>query len=66
MEEKVTYKQIADYLEKSEQTIKGWKSRSPNLLEVVKIGIFCKRHNLDIKTITKLSELQDIIKNKNN
>ncbi len=65
MIKKITYKEIAEKLGKSEQTIKGWKSRSPELLEFVKLGILCKKNGLDVEKIIKLSELQEIIKNEN-
>ncbi|WP_458701344.1 hypothetical protein ACKGJI_04315 [Sulfurospirillum sp. 1307] len=65
MKTKITNKEIAQLLDKSEQTIKGWKSKSPKLLELVKLGAICKLNNLDQEKIIKLSELQEVIKNQN-
>jgi hypothetical protein len=59
----VIYKDIAEYINKSEQSIKGYKSTNPDLLEILKIGAFCKKNNLDIEKIKKLVELQEMIKN---
>ena len=62
MKRKVTNKEIADLIGKNEQTIKGWKSRFPELLELVRLGTLCKVNNLDAEKIIKLSELQEVIK----
>jgi|LGOV01.1.fsa_nt_gb hypothetical protein len=64
MKKQVSYKEIGDYLGKSENTIKGWKQKFPVLLEFVKVGAFCKHNDLDIGKITKLIELQEMIKGK--
>lgn len=64
MKKLITYKEIGDYLGKSENTIKGWKQKFPVLLEFSQIGAFCKKNDLDIDKIIKLIELQDIIKGK--
>lgn len=64
MKKQLSYKEIGDYLGKSENTIKGWRQKFPVLLELVKIGAFCKHNNLDIEKINKLIELQEIIKDK--
>lgn len=64
MKKQLSYKEIGDYLGKSENTIKGWRQKFPALLELVKIGAFCKHNNLDIEKINKLIELQEIIKEK--
>ena len=62
MKNKVTNKEIAELIGKNEQTIKGWKSRFPELLELVRLGALCKVNNLDAEKIIKLSELQEVIK----
>ncbi len=62
MKKKVTNKELSEILGKSEQTIKGWSSKAPKLLDLVRLGAFCKKNNLDIDKIIKLSELQEIIK----
>ena len=64
MKRKVTNKEIAELIGKNEQTIKGWKSRFPELLELVRLGALCKVNNLDAEKIIKLSELQEVIKTK--
>jgi transposase len=61
MKQKVTNKEIAEIIGKNEQTIKGWKSRFPELLEVVRLGTLCKINNLDKEKIIKLVELQETI-----
>lgn len=59
---KTTYKDIAEILGKSENTIKGWKQKFPELLELVRIGVYCKKNALDEEKISKLIEIQRIIK----
>jgi len=62
MKKKVSNKELAEILGKSEQTIKGWKSRFPELLEIVRLGALCKANNLDVEKIIKLTELQKLMK----
>lgn len=59
---KIIYKDIAEILGKSENTIKGWKQKFPELLELVRIGIYCKKNGLDEEKIDKLVEVQKLIK----
>jgi len=61
--EKVTYKEIANYVDKSEATIKGWKVKHPQLLELTKLGAFCKKNNITMEHIKKCMELKEIVKN---
>ena len=61
MKKKITYKELSLLIGKSEQTIKGWKTRFPELLEVVKLGSLCKVNNLSEEKIIKLSELQELL-----
>jgi len=58
----ILYKDIAEYLGKKEGTIKNWKTNHPILLELVKLGAFCKKNNLDIEKITKLLEVQEAVR----
>jgi len=58
----IVYKDIAEYLGKKEGTIKNWKANHPVLLELVKLGAFCKKNDLDIDKITKLIEVQEAVK----
>ncbi|MCK5111048.1 MAG: hypothetical protein KAQ94_05955 [Arcobacteraceae bacterium] len=53
---------IVEYTGKSYSTIAGWSSKQPKLIEVVKLGSFCKKNNLDIDKIKKLIAVQDMIK----
>ena len=56
----ITYKELANYLDKSEHTIKQWKQKFPILLEFSKTGAFCKKNNItleDIKACIKMKEL---------
>lgn len=59
---KTTYKEIAETLGKSENTIKGWKQKFPELLELVRIGVYCKKHGLDEETIARLAKAHNIAK----
>ena len=63
--EKVTNKDIAEYIDKSIDTVNGWKQRQPKLLDAVRIGIFCKKNNLDIDKIKKLVDIQEMVKGSN-
>ncbi len=58
----ITYKEIAESLEKSEGTIKNWKKSHPVLLEFVKIGAFCKKNNITIEKIKKCAEIHKLAK----
>jgi len=49
-------------LNKSDTTINGWKKRQPALLDAVKLGIFCKKNDLDIDKIKKLIEIKEAVK----
>jgi len=62
MKKKITNRDLAVMLDKSEQTIKGWKSKAPELLELVRLGGLCKINDLDAEKIVKLTELQDLMK----
>ncbi len=58
--EKVTYKDIAKYLNKSDTTIKSWSSRYPEMLELTKTGAFCKKNNITIEMIKNCIELKEM------
>ena len=64
MKKKITNKEVAVLVGKSEQTIKGWKTRFPDLLEIVRLGSLCKVNDLNTEKIIKLSELQHILSEK--
>ena len=59
---KVTYKEIAKDLGKTEGTIKNWKINHPVLLEYVKLGAFCKKNGITMDAIKTCVELQEIAK----
>lgn len=61
---KMTLEEIGKSVNKSATTINGWKYRNPEMLEIVKLGAFCKKNDLDIEKITKLIELKEMIKGK--
>ena len=58
----IIYKDIAEIIGKSEQTIRGYKVNNPNLLELLKIGAFCKKNNITIEKLKKCAELQELAK----
>jgi transposase len=60
--EKITNKDIANYLGKSINTINGWKGKFPELLELTKTGAFCKKNNITIEMIKSCVELQRLAK----
>jgi hypothetical protein len=61
----VIYKDIAKYTNKTEGTIKHWKRINPDLLELTKLGAFCKKNNITIEKIKKCVELQELVKGEN-
>jgi len=56
----ITYKEIAEDLDKSETTIKNWKQKFPVLLDYVKVGAFCKKNNISIEMIKNCVELKEL------
>lgn len=58
----IIYKDIAECTKKSESAIKQWKRNNPELLEVCKIGAFCKKNDLDIEKIKKLIEIKEVVR----
>lgn len=58
----ITYKDLAQDLNKSEATLKNWKQKFPILLEYVRIGAFCKKNNITIEKLKKCAELQELAK----
>lgn len=59
---KVTNEDIAIYTDKKVGTINHWKRISPGLLELCRIGAFCKKNNITIDKIKKCAELQELAK----
>ena len=63
----VIYKDIAKYINKSEQSIKGYKANNPQLLEILKLGSFCKKNNITLEfleTCTKIQEISSMLDDK--
>jgi len=60
---KVSNQELADYIDKSINTINGWQARQPNLLEIARIGLYCKNNGLDLEKIDKLIEVQKLLSN---
>ena len=60
--EKIINKDIANFLDKQVSTINGWASRNPRLLELCKIGAFCKKNNITIEMIKNCIELKELSK----
>lgn len=58
----IIYKDIAEYIHKSEQTVRGYKVNNPDLLNILKLGAFCKKNNISIEKIKKCVELQELAK----
>lgn len=63
MKKDITYKELSEYLGKSLNTINGWKNKFPELLELCKLGFFCKKNDLDIEKIKKLIEVKQMFSN---
>lgn len=53
---------IASYIGKDSQTVSGWKSKQPKLLELVRLGMLCIKNDIDEERLTKLVELQEMMK----
>jgi hypothetical protein len=53
---------IANYIGKDSQTISGWKQKQPKLLELVRLGMLCIKNGLDEEKLSKLVELQELMK----
>jgi len=56
----IKYKEIAEITNKSVNTIRGWKIKFPELLEVVKLGAFCQKYNISLEQLKKCIEFQEI------
>lgn len=53
---------IASYVDRDKKTISGWRQKQPQLLEIVKLGSFCKKNDLDIEQIKKLVEVKEMLR----
>lgn len=63
----ITYKEIADYTNKVESTMKQMKKNNPGQLELLKIGAICKKYNIDLQDLKAVFEMKkNIISNNEN
>lgn len=62
--ENITNGDISQYTGRSTNTVAGWASKQPKMLEIIRLGALCKKNNLDEEKIVKLIELQELIKGK--
>ena len=56
---KITYKEIGEYTNKTEQGIKQMKKNNPQQLELLKMGGLCKKYNINLKDIEKIKESKE-------
>lgn len=60
---KPTYKDIAALIDKSEASIKNYKSAQPQLLEVLQLGATVKLNNISLDELEAFLELKDKLLN---
>lgn len=58
---KLTYKEIGEMIGKTEGTIKSWKGRNEDLLNLVKIGAICKANGITEEDLEALFNLKQSI-----
>lgn len=58
---KPTYKDIATLIDKSEASIKNYKSSQPQLLEVLQLGATAKLNNITIPELEAYLHLKETI-----
>lgn len=54
----VIYKEIAEYIGRTEANIKYMKKQNPKQLEVLTLGAICKKYNIDIKDLKALNDMK--------
>ena len=59
---KITYKEIAEKVGKTEGTIKNWKKNHTKLLEYVKIGATLEKNNITLKDVENCEKLINNVK----
>lgn len=60
----ITYKEIANYTNKVESTMKQMKKNNPEQLELLKIGAICKKYNINMQDLNAINEMKkNIISN---
>ena len=55
----VTYKEIGNFVNKKEPTLKSMHKNNPQQLEILKLGALCKKYNISIEDIKLLIELKN-------
>ncbi len=58
----ITYKEIGEYSNKVESTIKQMKKNNPEQLELLKVGGLCKKYNISLKDLEAIIKLKEDIK----
>lgn len=59
----ITYKEIADYTNKVESTMKQMKKNNPEQLELLKIGAICKKYKIENKDLEAIIQLKEKLQN---
>ena len=54
----VIYKEIAEYIGRTEANIKYMKKQNPKQLEILTLGAICKKYNIDIKDLKALNDMK--------
>ena len=57
----ITYKEIANYINKGEQAVKMYKSRNPMQLEILQKGSLMKKYNIDIDDLKNCLEIKELL-----
>lgn len=57
---KITNKDISNLIDKSVSTVAGWSTKQPKLLDVVKLGVFCKKNNITLEFLETCTKIQEI------
>jgi hypothetical protein len=58
----ITYKEIGEYCNKVESTMKQMKKNNPEQLELLKMGALCKKYNITIEDLKALNEMKEKLK----
>ena len=61
---KPTYKDIAEMVGKQETTIKSWRGRNEELLELIKLGATCKANHVDEVELEMLIKFKEELSQK--
>ena len=55
----ITYKEIAEILEQSEQNIKQLKAKQPKKLELYKLGALCKKYEINEDDLVRILNIKN-------